>query len=379
MHSFENGDPQAMVCLMEIQTGTSISEFAQKADGQPSVCFSPLDLMAPLTTPVKTRTVELPVLAFDTKVGKKETSSSSPARKDEEQLYWKAVDERIAEARKTMDGFKGSLIVIGGNGHTIVPDIAKMMGKNAVSLVPQAAMTPDLAGTIFARTLVKNGVPASNISIVVQESAADKSRAGATNANRDKSFTYTSQIPAGVKQIYFGGGDQDKLFLELPKAERDKARTVLINGGTIWGTSAGTSVMSVEMINGGDNHNVEHMEGFAFLPWAVLDQHVHEKGRETRDVKALYQIARLKMPVIGIDEDTQVRFYWDKNSLKGSVAGAGLARIFVKPAMLSALELPRSAVSGTLSSGDKPGEVANYYNLKAGDTFTLVKAGKPAK
>ncbi len=104
-----------------------------------------------------------------------------------------------------------------------------------------------------------------------------------------------------------------------------------------------------------------------------MDTHVGERHRETRDVKALYEIGKGKLPVIGVDEDTSVSFTWKNGVLSGEVIGEGSVHIFQTP------EMPKPKINRDIMSkliNDPSGEEAHMWELKKGDVFEVLRNEK---
>jgi cyanophycinase len=80
-------------------------------------------------------------------------------------------------------------------------------------------------------------------------------------------------------------------------------RALLDRGGVIGGTSAGAAVMSGVMIAGG-NPRPRLVEGFDWVPDAIVDQHFSERDRRSRLEAALK--THPERWGIGIDEGTAV-------------------------------------------------------------------------
>ncbi len=110
--------------------------------------------------------------------------------------------------------------------------------------------------------------------------------------------------------VWFTGGDQVKIMTVLQdrpllQALRDKYRA-----GTVFaGTSAGTAIMSLQMLTGEgdvtllDGRQIEIKEGLGLLPeHIIVDQHFLKRQRENRLFGLILE--RSNSLGIGIDEDT---------------------------------------------------------------------------
>ena len=112
--------------------------------------------------------------------------------------------------------------------------------------------------------------------------------------------------------VFFTGGDQIKitsLVGDTPTFSR--VFEILIDGGAIADTSAGASVMSETMMNGGPgsqspriNEGPRLAPGFGFAKDMVIDQHFAERGRIGRLLGVVGQNPRILG--VGIDENTAI-------------------------------------------------------------------------
>jgi cyanophycinase len=114
--------------------------------------------------------------------------------------------------------------------------------------------------------------------------------------------------------VFFTGGDQlriTSLIGDTPTYSR--IFEILIEGGTLAGTSAGASVMSETMLVGGGQDGshrigdtIQLAPGFGFAKDMVIDQHFAERGRVSRLLGVVGQNPRILG--IGIDENTAIEF-----------------------------------------------------------------------
>lgn len=254
--------------------------------------------------------------------------------------------------------FKGSLFLIGGHADATFNELVHMAGDHPkVVVVGRASGLAD-ADEALAADFFNAGVKLDDITIVVPKGYK------AT----DKRFTHSYDVPPDANIVYFGGGQQDKLRREFDDHQLQAVKELLRNGALVGGSSAGAAVMSVEMINGGDEHQIEQAHGFGLTPWAIMDTHVGQRQRERRDVTALYDIGDGKMPVIGLDEDTRVRFFWHQGNLFGEIGGKGQAHIFQTPEM-PPVEVNRNIMPSIATDGGK--REANLWELHSGDIFQV--------
>ena len=268
-------------------------------------------------------------------------------------------DDKTGSPAK-IEEFKGSIYLIGGNAKTTFAELVKQAGNDAKVAVVGRASSIEGYEQFLADGFVKAGVKPENITIIVPKDQIPE----------DPNYNYSYELPTDADLVYFGGGAQDKLRREFDDHQLDSVKKLLENGAIIAGNSAGTAVMPKEIINGGDENKVEESEGFGLTPWAIFDTHVGERHRETRDVRALYQLGKAGLPVIGIDEDTSVQFKWKNGSLSGVVSGAGNVHIFQKP------DLPPLTLDEDIkpqSVKDPAGEEALMWDLKSGNSFEVIK------
>lgn len=109
--------------------------------------------------------------------------------------------------------------------------------------------------------------------------------------------------------VFFSGGNQNRIMEAFQVPGGNSIRNALVeayqNGIVFGGTSAGTAVMSRNMIMGNmqDSGLVPLDFGLGFLPsHVIVDQHFSQQKREKRLLRAHTQ-ARTTI-AIGIDEDT---------------------------------------------------------------------------
>lgn len=256
--------------------------------------------------------------------------------------------------------FKGSLYLIGGGADSTLVALSKRLAKgDKLACIPFASNLPN-AAELDADSLVKAGIPAKDIVIILA-----KGQKPPTNK-----YKCSKDIPQSSNVVFFGGGDQKDLHDRTDQAQLDAVKKILANGGILAGTSAGTAVMSSEMITGGKtSKTLTHSRGFGLVPWAVMDTHVHERNREARDITALYDVGK-GLPVVGLDPDTAVDFHWKGNQLIGEISGKGTARVFTH-ASAAPLDVSRSLMPKVMETDDGTHREANVWELKAGDTFVV--------
>jgi cyanophycinase len=257
--------------------------------------------------------------------------------------------------------FAGQLFLIGGVADSAWNDMISRLPKDAkVVAVGLAAEDGDGASLDLAKEFEISGIKPENITIITSGKIPE-----------DSKYHWSKDLPDKFDLIYFGGGDQTLLKERFTQV--DKLKEALINGAMVAGNSAGAAIMPSEMITGGNASHLTHGEGFSLLPFAITDTHVHERHREDRDVSALYDIGRGKLPVVGIDVDTRVLFHWEGEHLVGEVGDWGSVRVFKAPGEDLQVESSRD-VKPELTygrDGAGKGKAALVWELKAGDKFIL--------
>ena len=263
--------------------------------------------------------------------------------------------------------FKGAYYLIGGNAGSALKELFKDKDKaDKVVCVPLASDLPN-AAELDAKDLIAAGVPAQNIRFIYK-------RGGKPPISK---FPCSEDIPSDATVVYFSGGDQERLRKRFDDKQLDAIKKLVSNGATVVGNSAGTAVMSEEMIAGGDSAHLRHAQGFGLVPWAIMDTHVGERGRETRDVTALYDIGKGLRPVVGLDPGTAVQFSWEEGKLIGKVTGAGTAHVFLPTG--AKLETGRSLMPKIVQTDNGTHRQADMWELRAGDTFVVPNVQRSSK
>jgi cyanophycinase len=190
----------------------------------------------------------------------------------------------------------GPLVVVGGGSTSGITAKALELAGGAsarVLLVPQASSYPD-AGHSSVPTWQKLGAKAVSVLKITEPEAARKAIAEAD-------------------LIWFGGGDQNRLFAALKKADLvDPILERHRQGATLGGTSAGAAVQSKVMIVGGETAALDKIhrgatttaDGLGLWPEAIVDQHFNRRQRFNRLLSAV--IDRPQLVGVGIDEATAV-------------------------------------------------------------------------
>ena len=165
-----------------------------------------------------------------------------------------------------------------------------------VGVVPLASGVPERSGPLSAQD--------------IQQYAANPQRIFDTEIVHTKPEMAKSKKVArtlgGCSALWFTGGDQRRITANLRPAAGDTpayaaVQSVLNNGGTVGGTSAGAAMMSEVMIRGGSSRDamllgptdddngagVAYGRGMGFFPYGVVDQHFLRRGRFGRLLVAL--------------------------------------------------------------------------------------------
>ncbi len=234
---------------------------------------------------------------------------------------------------QAQDQAQGHLLIVGGG--PIPPsvlsrfvELAGGSGKAKIVLFPMASEDAD-AGIELTEDFRKLGASAERI--LLDHTQADTAAAA-------------SRLD-GVTGVWFGGGDQVKLTAALLGTKTEAAiHDRYRQGAVIAGTSAGAAVMSSPMLTGDERHpggdrppakdssdafmtiardNVVTVDGFAFLPGAVVDQHFLRRRRSNRLVSVVLE--HPDRVGVGIDESTALEVEPDGT---WRVLGASAAVVF---------------------------------------------------
>ncbi|MBI5597019.1 MAG: cyanophycinase [Elusimicrobia bacterium] len=164
-----------------------------------------------------------------------------------------------------------------------------------VLFIPWASAEPDDYIAEFQEALGKDSPPTLEIA----------PSTGALPARRAEFFAQLSSATA----VFFCGGDQNRIAELLNRdAEIRAALHAKYQGGALFsGTSAGTAVMSEEMLTGEgdstllDGRQVGTDRGLGLLSDVILDQHFIERQRENR----LFGIVLHRQKPLGVGIDAQ--------------------------------------------------------------------------
>ncbi|HYE95335.1 MAG TPA: cyanophycinase [Rubricoccaceae bacterium] len=176
----------------------------------------------------------------------------------------------------------------------------------------------------------------------------------------------------GATAVVFTGGDQRRLVARLRGTRfLEEVRTLHAAGAVVTGTSAGTAALSTRMLTGDPRGpvpdpdrpfdavragRVETVEGFAFVGWAILDQHFLARARHNRLLSLV-----LEHPAVlgvGIDEATAL------------VVEGGTARV-VGEGAVSVYDARRARNLGTDADGDFHAEGVVLHLLTHGQRLDV--------
>lgn len=265
------------------------------------------------------------------------------------------------DAARTVDSLrppKGRLILIGGaedreNEMLILREVADRARGGRLAVITAASAEPSEMWAMYRRVFGKLGVKdVVHVSVDKRDDAYDEARI----ALLDK-----------AKVIFFTGGDQVRITAQLGGAPMcDAIRAAYDGGGTLAGTSAGTSCMSETMLVGGgsgESHKVgaglQMAPGLGFLTNVIIDQHFAERGRIGRLLGAVAQNPRILG--VGLDEDTAI------------VVEDGRFRVFGAGAVYVIDAISESYTNVSEQEVEKAMSIfdVRLHIMSAGDTFDL--------
>jgi cyanophycinase len=214
---------------------------------------------------------------------------------------------------------KGNLFIVGGGNisQELLSNFVDLAGgKDArIVIIPIASEEPLEAGKSRLEKFKQLGC--TNVKVVIFDR---------NNADSDSITEYFD----GVKGVFFGGGDQNKITNALLGTKLlGKIFQIYENGGVIGGTSAGAAIMSKIMLTGNElvckdtvnsfstimKRNVEVKEGLGFVNEFIVDQHFVKRKRHNRLLSVL--LDNPDKPCVGIDEATAVIYHDGKIKVVG--------------------------------------------------------------
>lgn len=242
----------------------------------------------------------------------------------------------------------GALVIVGGGPRPPefrqrFVDLAGGAGRASIVVFAMASEEGAASGEEEAATLRAMGVDAQNLYLTNEQ------------ANTDSVVARVGKATG----IWFGGGDQARLTRVLKGSRTETAMHERFRAGAVvGGSSAGAAVMSAIMITGDERHpggdrpdttqaymtiardNVITIDGFGFVPNAIVDQHFVRRKRNNRLLSLVLEHPELIG--VGIDESTALVI---DSQDRWSVIGASVVVIY--DARRAAITPPSSRVLGT--------------------------------
>ena len=257
---------------------------------------------------------------------------------------------------------KGSLIIIGGHENkdgdaSILTEVSKRANdrKGSLVIVAVASNLPEEVNSEYVDVFKRLGV--HDVAVLDVR----------TRADAHESKNVESLMRAAV--VFFTGGDQMRITSQIGDSPIFRCmRDLLLNGGTIVGTSAGAAAMSETMLIAGpsDESNrisaLDMAPGLGLLNGVVIDSHFAERGRMGRLLGAVAQ--NPKNLGVGIDEDTAIIVEQEESF---RVLGSGAVYV-VDGTELSYSNLSDKNPEGILTLHD-----VKLHVLGEGDRYDLVK------
>jgi cyanophycinase len=252
----------------------------------------------------------------------------------------------------------GSLVIVGGALNSSNEEVyEKFIGlaggadKAQIAVIPAASGSPAQSAESFRKNLVRYGLSESRV-YIVPVAVLDCS----STDDVDESLWFANAEDPDVASrifsstgIWFTGGDQSRIIKAFRRADGTNTATLQAiydawkKGAVIGGTSAGAAIMSEVMITGGvsmaslkygisdtyidseqqDNGALTIDKGLGFFSYGIIDQHFDKKSRLGRLVVAtMYHKATFPLG-FGIDENTALVYYSDKNMIE-SIGEGGI-------------------------------------------------------
>ena len=241
----------------------------------------------------------------------------------------------------------GALVIVGGGPRPPelrqrFVDLAGGAGRASIVVFAMASEEGAASGEEEASTLRAMGVDAQNLYLTNEQ------------ANSDSVVARVGKATG----IWFGGGDQARLTRVLKGTRTETAMHERFRAGAVvGGSSAGAAVMSAIMLTGDERNpggdrpdttqaymtiaraNVITVEGFGFVPNAIVDQHFVRRKRNNRLLSLVLEHPELIG--VGIDESTALVI---DSQDKWSVIGASVVVIY--DARHATITSPSSRVLG---------------------------------
>ncbi len=216
-------------------------------------------------------------------------------------------------------GSPGRLLIIGGAedrccGAGLLQRFVDLAGGDEarIVLVTTASNMPEEVLADYERVFRKLGV----------EQTSELRLRGRSDADGDDAADLLSTATG----VFFTGGDQSKLRTLVGSRANDILSDRLAHGLVIAGTSAGATAMGRTMVLGGGGLGVSAAAvrtgpGLDFVPKALIDMHLGERGRLPRLLSAV-ALAPEHLG-IGLDENTGVLIEGNRFE----VIGTGVATV----------------------------------------------------
>lgn len=250
----------------------------------------------------------------------------------------------------------GKLLMVGGaldkdNGAVHRAFISSALSEGPVVIIPAASGRPSRAANGFADELSHYGLDRERLHIYPLAVKDDSETVDVDESQWAENAWSEQQVEAvrHAAAVWFTGGDQVRITQSLMNEAGEESpllkvlRERLAAGAVIGGTSAGTAIMSGDMIAGGisfhalleplaksyssiedqDSGRLSITRGLGFLPTGIVDQHFDRKARLGRLVRAM--AATDQKRAYGIDENTGLLL--DLETGNARVVGAGTVTI----------------------------------------------------
>ncbi len=200
---------------------------------------------------------------------------------------------------------KGKLVIIGGaedkKGECAilkkVVELVQGTGDNSLAVLTTATEYPREVGNEYFEIFKGLGIERVELLDIGNRNEAEQSE--------------KAKIIQSTGGIFFTGGDQLRITTLLGGTLIDKVlKEAYEQGKVIAGTSAGASVMSVNMIVEGNSDDIPKLNtvkmapGMGLVREIVIDQHFAQRGRIGRLLTAVAQNPNILG--VGIDEDTAI-------------------------------------------------------------------------
>ncbi len=202
---------------------------------------------------------------------------------------------------------KGSLVIIGGaedkyREPSILEEVVRTIGgaDGRLGIITTATKHPEESGHVYSEVFSRLGISSVEILNI--------------NTRDEANSEENVRIMRDLDGFFFTGGDQLRITCILGGTKMfDELHYLFNNGVSVFGTSAGASVMSSTMIvEGKDNDaarkcTLKMAPGLSLLEGVIIDQHFDQRGRLGRLLCGIAENPGILG--IGIDENTAVKVY----------------------------------------------------------------------